>query len=127
MPARSGVGARAIHGVCTLAGVGQLSKVYFKLGPFSPWRKVFEAFCVRQQISRDRVRFYVSGEALDENDTPMTTFGYDKLSSRTDVITCQAIDHADQRAWSTAPPKRRCTPSMPKVSLPENPSCWHFA
>eukprot|EP00168_Porphyra_purpurea_P006582 TRINITY_DN18097_c0_g1_i1.p1 TRINITY_DN18097_c0_g1~~TRINITY_DN18097_c0_g1_i1.p1 ORF type:complete len:108 (+),score=28.98 TRINITY_DN18097_c0_g1_i1:25-324(+) len=48
------------------------SEVYFKIRRNTPLRKLMNAYCERQTLGRDTVRFLVDGERVQDEATPDT-------------------------------------------------------
>mmetsp|Transcript_18082 Transcript_18082/g.69951 ORF Transcript_18082/g.69951 Transcript_18082/m.69951 type:complete len:100 (+) Transcript_18082:57-356(+) len=46
------------------------NEVYFKIRRNTPLRKLMNAYCDRQSLGRDTVRFLVDGERLQDDATP---------------------------------------------------------
>ncbi|KUJ13917.1 ubiquitin-like protein [Mollisia scopiformis] len=48
------------------------NEVFFKIKMHTPLKKVMDAYCERQSIRREDIRFVLEGERITDNDTPLS-------------------------------------------------------
>ncbi|KAL2320693.1 hypothetical protein Fmac_029662 [Flemingia macrophylla] len=57
------------------------NKVYFKVKPYSPLRKVFRDFCTRKNFDYDSTKFIYDGVQLRETQTPKMFYQTKRIAS----------------------------------------------
>ena len=78
------------------------NEIYFKCKQTTPLQKLMHAFCNRQGVSTNSVRFLFDGNRINETQTPQQV----RCSSAAWSLSCAATLHS-----LAVPPSRRCVRS----------------
>jgi len=84
------------------------NEIYFKCKQTTPLKKLMDAFCNRQGVSSNSVRFLFDGNRINETQTPQQV----RCSSVAWTLSCAAALHS-----LALPPLRRTQSSTPLIAL----------